>query len=120
MTSRIVRREVKKKPAKIPEQTEKEFQRQVIQLAQLCGWKVAHFRPARVIVNGKETWRTPCEGDAAGFPDLVLAKRGAVFFFELKSDRGKVTDEQQKWLEETGGSVWRPMDWKLIEQFLRG
>ena len=106
---------MKKKPI-----TEREFQSQVIQLAKLCGWRVAHFRPARVMVNGKETWRTPCEGDAAGFPDLVLAKRGLVWFFELKTDSGKVSDEQRAWLDATGGSVWRPSDWPLIERFLKG
>ena len=111
---------MKKKPAKLPKISEAEFQSQVIQLARHCGWKVAHFRPARVIVRGKETWRTPCEGDAAGFPDLVLAKNGMTWFFELKSEAGKLSENQVAWLEATGGSVWRPSDWPLIEKFLKG
>jgi hypothetical protein len=100
--------------------TEREFQTQVIELAQICGWKVAHFRPARVMVNGKGTWRTPCEGDAAGFPDLVLASSGEAHFRELKSETGKVSDEQADWLRAVGGKVWRPSDWPEIEQFLTG
>lgn len=107
---------MKKRPAI----SEAEFQRQVIQLAQLCGWKVAHFRPARVMVRGKETWRTPCEGDAAGFPDLVLASFGEVHFRELKSEKGKVSREQDDWLRAVGGKVWRPSDWPEIEKLLKG
>ena len=55
--------------------TESEFQRQVIQLAKLRGWLVHHTRPARIKVQGVETYRTPIAGHA-GFPDLVLARRG--------------------------------------------
>jgi hypothetical protein len=99
---------------------ENEFQKQVIELAQHFRWRVAHFRPARVIVRGVETWRTPCEGDAAGFPDLVLAKYGQVYFRELKTQKGKVTPEQQAWLDATGGKVWRPSDWPEIERLLTG
>jgi hypothetical protein len=57
---------------------------------------------------------------AHGWPDLVFARRhvrgypgGAVMFRELKTERGKVTPEQEAWLEalhfagfDTG--VWRP------------
>ena len=104
---------MKKKPI-----TEREFQTQVIQLARMCGWRVAHFRPARVMVNGKETWRTPCEGDAAGFPDLVLARPREVHFRELKGSKGKLSADQQEWLRAVDGKVWRPEDWAEIEGLL--
>ena len=90
------------------------------------GWRVAHFRPARVLKGGEETWRTAVEGDGAGFPDLVLARNGRIIIAELKSDRGTVSDEQQKWLDAFGESdrrvtvtVWRPRDWATIERMLR-
>ena len=98
--------------------TEDEFKTQVIQLAHLHGWLVAHFRPARVIVGGEETWRTPVSAHGKGFPDLVLVRGGVVLFRELKTDRGKVSDDQRKWLKATGGKVWRPMHWDLIEEIL--
>lgn len=98
--------------------SEKQFQKQVIELAQLRKWKVAHFRPARVIVNGKETWRTPVAGDGEGFPDLVLARRGNVLFRELKTELGKASAEQLDWLQQCCGMIWRPSMWALIEREL--
>lgn len=103
--------------------TEQQLQRAVIELARLLGWRVAHFRAAQT-VNG---WRTPVEGDGKGFPDLVLARAGRVIFAELKGAKGKLSPEQEAWLEElTGGvygwCVWRPADWAdgTIELVLRG
>lgn len=104
--------------------TEKEFQKQVIELAQLFGWRVAHFRAARVIRGGTESWRTPVEADGAGFPDLVLAKGGRVLFVELKTDSGLsgLSDAQRDWLAALGPQavVWRPADWETIEATIRG
>lgn len=99
--------------------TECEFQKLVIDMAHLFGWRVAHFRPARVNRGGKETWRTPVSADGVGFPDLVLARSGVVLFRELKTDRGIVSDEQRAWLKATGGKVWRPKHLDLIEETLR-
>ena len=87
-------------------QNEKGFQSAVIELARLCRWVVYHTHNSR---------RSP-----AGFPDLVLARRGVVIFAELKSERGRLSDAQQEWLEATGGSCWRPSDWKTIEATLTG
>jgi hypothetical protein len=109
---------MKKASTKLPPISENNFQKQVIQMAHIRGWKVAHFRPARVIVKGKETWRTPVSADGEGFPDLVLARRGTVLFRELKSDAGVISKEQQAWLIECGGRVWRPDMWPTIEREL--
>src|SRR5690606_26458090 len=103
----------------LPEPTEKEFQAQVIALAQLCGWRVAHFRPART-KDGE--WRTPVAADGKGFFDLVLM-RDRVIFAELKTDKGKLTREQHAWREAATMAkaitvVWRPRDWDLIETVL--
>jgi hypothetical protein len=103
--------------------TEAEFQKQVIDLAQLFRWRVAHFRPARTAKG----WRTPVAADGAGFPDLVLAKEGRLIFAELKAEKGRVSEAQALWLESLGPStedrlvvVWRPSDWDSIERVIRG
>lgn len=105
--------------------TEAQLQSAVIDCARLLGWRVAHFRPARTI----DGWRTPVAADGAGFPDLVLARRGVVIFAELKGEKGRLTPEQRGWLSTlrgcTGGChwtfVWRPEDWTdgTIEDVLR-
>lgn len=50
-----------------------------------------------------------------GFPDLVLVGR-RVLYRELKSTRGRLTSDQQKWLDRltsagADADVWRPADW---------
>lgn len=82
------------------------FKDNVIALATLFGWRVAHFRPART----KHGWKTPMQGDK-GFPDLVLAKQGRVIFAELKSDRGKLTEDQNGWLCDLSGFNVPPKAW---------
>lgn len=105
----------------IPPITETEFQNQVIEYAQMFGWRVAHFRPART----NKGWRTPIQGDP-GFPDLVLARDGHIILWELKSEKGKLTDDQRAWLGALGGTcdrvhvgTRRPSEWDAIEYQLR-
>lgn len=100
--------------------SEDAFQRQVIDLAHLRRWRVAHFRKVKTIRRGKPVWMTAVAADGAGFCDLVLARRGVVLFRELKTDRGVTSEEQAKWLTELGsfGDVWRPRDWQRIEREL--
>lgn len=103
--------------------SEAAFQRQVMDLAQLHGWRVSHFRAARTR-DGRTI--TPVAGDGAGFPDLVLCHRErGVLFRELKTDRGRLRDTQVDWLDDldaagADASVWRPGDWADIEATLRG
>ena len=83
----------------------------VVDLAHFYGWKVAHFRPAMTAKG----WRTPVSADGKGFPDLVLVK-GRVIFVELKSQKGKVTEEQYLWGQALVKSrqeyyFFRPSDW---------
>jgi hypothetical protein len=103
---------------------EARLQRDVIELAQLLGVMVAHFRAAQVRDG---TWVTPLQGDGAGFPDLVLLSRYRVAYAELKSRYGKPTTAQQRWLDRLAHAgesvyVWRPADWDdgTIERELRG
>lgn len=85
-----------------PAMAERDLQRAVVDLARMRGWLVYHtFLSAR---------------SEAGFPDLVLVheRSGAILFAELKSDRGKVTAAQDRWLRALGvrgvAFVWRPAD----------
>lgn len=102
--------------------TEAEFQAMVIDLAHACGWLVAHFAPARVIRRGVEKYETPVRGDGRGFPDLVLARLTdgvpRVLLVELKTDTGRLSEHQKRWLRESGASVWRPGDWEEIRRVL--
>jgi len=106
-------------------QSEKNFQQTVIHWAQTFGWRVAYFRPARVLRHGEETYETPVGADGKGFPDLMLCRRGRLLFAELKSETGTVSLAQQEWLDAlnlTGRCevyVWRPRDWDFIVATLR-
>jgi len=107
--------------------TEKQFQQQVIDLARLCGFRVAHFRPAMVTRGGKVKYETPVGADGKGWPDLVLVhrRRRLVLFVELKVGKNTTTPEQEAWLDdlrECGERVrvWRPDHWSAIEALLAG
>lgn len=77
---------------------------QVMALAALRGWKAWHDTDSR--------------RNAAGFPDLVLL-RDRVVWAELKSERGRLRDEQARFLTllRAAGQevyVWRPSDWDAL------
>lgn len=76
------------------------FQSQVIKAARLTGWRIFHALPA---MNRRGQWRTAMSGDI-GFPDLVMAKAGRIWFVELKTDSGKLTEAQQAWMEALKGN----------------
>lgn len=87
--------------------TEKQFQDQVIQLAKLFGWLVYHTYDSRRSV--------------AGFPDLILLRRGEMIVAELKVGKNKPSTDQNRWLNEFGlvseanVFVWYPEHWDLIQ-----
>jgi len=101
---------------------EQELLNAVIELAHLYGWLVAHFRPAQTMHG----WRTAVSADGAGFPDCVMVHKesGRVIYAELKSEEGKVSPEQQIWLETLAGCprnevyLWRPSDLDEIAKVL--
>ncbi len=100
---------------------EESFQTAVIDFAKLHGWRVAHFRPARTASG----WRTPVAADGKGFPDLVLlhSQSSRIVVAELKSEKGKLSNEQSDWLDDfeacnVPAYVWKPTDWVEIEQVL--
>ena len=90
--------------------SEKQFQAQVVELAQLFGWLVYHTYDSR--------------RSAHGFPDLVLVRGERVLFVELKRQDGKATPKQRVWLEALKAAgqevyLWRPSDWDALEAVLR-
>lgn len=94
--------------------TEAEFQHAVEHLARLHGWLRFHARPAQVRPG---VWRTPFSGEA-GFPDLVLL-RERLLLVELKTERGRLTAEQRRWITTAQAAgiechVWRPADLQAI------
>jgi hypothetical protein len=100
---------------KISKQSEASFQKQVLALAKLKGWRDYHTHDSR--------------RSAAGFPDLVLVRGERLIFAELKRDGGKPRPEQMEWLTALGGVggivcghvqtfVWRPADWNRIVELL--
>lgn len=100
--------------------TEREFTSQIVELCHLLGWRVAHFRPAW---TGRG-WRTPVQGDGAGFPDIIAARGARVIAAELKVGKGKPTAEQLEWLAVLAAAgvvttVWRPEDFDRIAETLR-
>jgi len=107
---------------------EKSFQEQVVQLAHMFGYSVAHFRVAQ---NSSGRYRTPIAYDAKGFPDLVLVRSDfnkkdrpkRLVFAELKSNTGRLSKEQGTWIDDLStvceAYVWRPRDWHNIVEILR-
>ena len=91
---------------------ESKFQAHVVKLAKTNGWLCYYTFISK--------------GSPKGFPDLVLAhKSRGLAFAELKTERGKLTAEQEKWrdvLKAAGQRVflWRPADLDDVWKFLCG
>ena len=88
----------------LPPLTERQWQTEVVNLARHQGWLVYHTYDSR--------------RSEPGFPDLVLV-RGAVIFVELKTDKGRLTKAQKRWLtrlRDAGADVWvwRPCDRVMV------
>ena len=109
---------------KAPPLTEKDFQRQVVELAKILGWRVYHPFLSK--------W------SERGFPDLTMvrARDRRLLFAELKREKGVVSEAQREWIDLLGALdighdrphaddvsvevfVWRPSDWDEIERVLR-
>jgi hypothetical protein len=101
--------------------SEAELQGNIIDMAHRFGWLIHAERTA---VNMRGVYSTPIQGDT-GFPDLIIAKRKHLYFVELKSESGNVSEAQQVWwrcLSSPKYQLWRPRDWfsGYIEQILKG
>jgi hypothetical protein len=85
---------------------EREWQREVVRLARYGGWLVFHVYEAKRVV--------------AGWPDLQLLRPPEYMVAELKTDKGRLTLEQENvlWRFERCGietHVWRPADVGLVK-----
>lgn len=83
--------------------SEAALQSRVLGHARALGWLAYHTHDSR--------------GSQPGFPDLVLVseRRARVLYRELKTERGRVSAEQARWLHAltaagADAAVWRPMD----------
>ena len=107
-----------------PTISEAEFTKQVIELAQLNGFRVAHFRGVRVQrKDGSVHYCTPVQADGAGFPDLLMLRGRAAIVAELKVGANKPSEAQRQWLAafemtDFDVQVWRPENWDEIVKIL--
>ena len=94
-----------------PKVTEAAFLRQVRDLARILGWATYHPFLSR--------W------SERGFPDLTLVRPPRVILAELKTEHGKTTPDQDRWLGLLGACpgvetfLWRPADLDAIAAVLR-
>lgn len=112
------------KKDKVPLIKEEDFLGQVLDLARIYHWRVAHFRPAMT----ERGWRTAVSADGAGFPDSTLVRDNRLIFAELKAEGKQCTAEQYEWLlalheVELAGKcevyLWWPSDFYDIVEILR-
>jgi hypothetical protein len=93
-------------------ETEAEFQAKVVELAKATGWQVYHTYDSR--------------RSNAGWPDLALVRGVSMLFLELKSEEGKVTTDQQRWIislkrvKFVTAAIARPHNWDEIAEMLKG
>lgn len=97
----------------------RDWEKQVMQLAKLFRWRVAHFRA----VLTKHGWQVPVAADGQGWPDLCLV-RDRVIYAELKTGRGKLEPEQVAWRDALLAAgqewyEWRPEHLDDIARILR-
>lgn len=91
--------------------SEAKWQDTILRAARLQGWLAYHTYDSRR--------STP------GFPDLVLVRPPRIVVAELKTEHGRLSKEQEKWLATfakcpgTEVYVWRPSSWKQVEEVLR-
>ena len=101
--------------------SERDLSQHVVNLARMLGWRVARW----------PTWRAT--GTDPGVPDLVMAKGDRVYFVELKSEAGLLSEDQREWYDRITAAahmaaphvvmwVWKPSSWLdgTIERVLRG
>lgn len=93
------------------EQSEADFQAQIIELAETVGWKVWHDNDSR--------------RNRSGFPDLELLRGATMLRLEVKTDTGVVTPAQEAYIQRLKqikfvyADVVRPRDWADLEDVIR-
>ncbi len=89
---------------------EDELQAKVVKLAKQLGYKIYHTYDSRL--------------SEEGWPDLVLVRKKTVIFAELKTETGKLTPSQKRWLAALMAAgqrtyCWRPSDIESIAKILQ-
>jgi hypothetical protein len=132
----------------LPSETEAAFQAKVTNLAGFYQWRWYHSPDNRPVTA--KSGRRYVQRVKAGFPDLVLVRGPELIFAELKTEKGRLSNEQRGWLaaidevdsalsyvvgvfKETGrvrmaggfpsieAVVWRPSDLeRILERLARG
>lgn len=98
------------------QQSEKQFEQAVVDYSKLMDWLSYHALNSR--------------GSEAGFPDRVFVRDGRLLFVEFKTEGGRASSAQHRWLEALGRVVagregpvevhlWRPRHWDRIVEVLR-
>lgn len=107
------------------------FQRNTVDVAHACGWRVLWLRPVRIEdkTTGRVRYETPFGGDGVGYVDLTLV-REVVLHIELKSASGSLRPEQKEWRDAliAAGQHWaeyrpaqrRELDRILSHRWIRG
>lgn len=83
------------------------MQAQIVYELRRFGYLVHHTRPAQ---NARGRWSTPIQG-VPGFPDLICARGGRVLYLELKTTRGRLTADQERWRDTLRAAG---QDWRLV------
>lgn len=78
--------------------SEKDFQKQITDLAEMYGWQWRHFKDSRKAVKRGDKTFLVGDDDAKGWPDLVIVRPPELLIVEVKKELGKVTPEQEVWL----------------------
>ena len=97
---------------------EKELQDNIMDAAHKLGWRI-HIE--RTSVNQQGVWSTAIQGDP-GYQDMTLSRNGITLLFELKTETGKLTDEQKEWFMQSHNAyVIRPRNWLSgeVEELLK-
>lgn len=91
--------------------TEKEFLGMVLRYARLRGWLAIHHFDSR--------------RSQRGFPDVLAVRGGRIVALELKTERGRVTEDQREWIRRLGecagveARIVRPSDWDEVLELLK-
>lgn len=98
--------------------TEAVFQKCVLDLAKLCGWRAVVTRKVLVKGKGGMRYETPFNAEGIGTFDCDFY-RERNFKAELKAKGGTVSDDQKQWklrYDQAGveNYIWWPKNWDEI------
>lgn len=117
-----------------PAITESDFATTIEDALTRFGWLWCHYRPART----EQGWRTAITG-FKGMPDYIAVRNERLLFIELKSEKGRIAEEQKAWLaalrmcqvqaasQDSAGNevpmpemyLWKPSDFETAVRVLR-